>query len=88
MNIKLRSTFAVGSTQTELSTGNSGKAVNINLEPGATVRDLLRSLSSLGPENQWDDIMIHVFVNGQLRGYDYPLRNRDTVDLHIPVSGG
>jgi len=60
----------------------------VDLEEGATVRDLLWALPSLGPSEQWDDIMIHVFVNGELKGYDYPLRNGDVVDLHIPVSGG
>jgi len=60
----------------------------VDLEEGATVRDLLWALPSLAPSEQWDDIMIHVFVNGELKGYDYPLRNGDVVDLHIPVSGG
>ncbi|MBW2121300.1 MAG: MoaD/ThiS family protein, partial [Deltaproteobacteria bacterium] len=87
MKITLRSTFAVGGT-TGAERASKGGAQTVDLEEGATVRDLLWALPSLGPSEQWDDIMIHVFVNGELKGYDYPLRNGDVVDLHIPVSGG
>ncbi|MBW2084215.1 MAG: MoaD/ThiS family protein [Deltaproteobacteria bacterium] len=88
MKITLRSSFAVGLTKLSLTQPGGLGSAQITLKAGSTVQDLLHKLPSLGPPEQWDDIMIHVFVNGELKGYDYPLRNGDVVDLHIPVSGG
>ena len=88
ITIRIRSTFSVGTASVSYSNPSSRGDIQLKLEPGSTIRDLLRKLPSLGPEQQFDDIMIHVFVNGVLRGHDYPLENGDVVDLHIPVSGG
>ncbi len=85
ITVKIRSTFSVGATLNNLSARGD---IQVKLKQGSTVKDLLKKLPSLGPEEQFDDIMIHVFINGELRGYDYPLRNGDVIDLHIPVSGG
>ena len=88
ITIKIRSTFSVGATSVSGNDLSTRGDMQVKLKQDSTVRDLLKKLPSLGPEEQYDDIMIHVFVNGELRGYDYPLRNGDVVDLHIPVSGG
>jgi len=66
----------------------SGKGNAIEIEAGTTVEGLLKNFSSLGPVKAFDDIMIHVFVNGTVRGFDYVLQPEDIVDIHIPVSGG
>jgi hypothetical protein len=42
----------------------------------------------LGPPGIYDDMMLHVFVNGIQRGLDHTLRRGDLIDLHIPSSGG
>jgi len=87
VKIHLRSTYAVGS-----SGGTEGNAPvaggRVELAPEATVRDLLERFPALGPSDSYDDIMIHVFVNGRLRGFDHRLAPGDVVDIHIPVSGG
>lgn len=81
IRVTLRSTYAVG-------TGDPGDGTALEIKPGTGVEELLRALPGLGPPEAFDDIMIHVFVNGRLRGFDYVLRPGDVIDLHIPVSGG
>ncbi|MCF8063563.1 MAG: MoaD/ThiS family protein [Deltaproteobacteria bacterium] len=88
MKIHLRSTYAVGSS---VGAGESDAPMpgsRVELAPGATVQDLLERFPALGPAESYDDIMIHVFVNGRLRGFDHRLEPGDVVDIHIPVSGG
>ncbi len=88
MRIRLRSTYAVG-----LAAGRSEKSKlesrdELELASGTTVQQLLERFPGLGPPDSYDDIMIHVFVNGVLRGFDHLLENGDVIDIHIPVSGG
>jgi len=88
MRVKVRSTFAVGSTE-HLSKKPLCKGETfVELPDEATVLDLLECLPSIGPKEQFDDIMINVFVNGRLCGFDHPLSPGDEIDIHIPVSGG
>ncbi len=87
IQVQLRSTFAVGKTQ-DRGGDSLMKGERVRLPEGATVKDLLLRLDSGGPEEEWDDIMLHAFVNGTHRGYDYVLQEGDVIDLHIPVSGG
>jgi len=87
VKIHLRSTYAVGSSGG--ATGNDPlTGSRVELSPGATVQDLLERFPDLGPSESYDDIMIHVFVDGRLRGFDHTLEPGDVVDIHIPVSGG
>ena len=65
-----------------------GRNVTLELDPGTTIKDLLHQLPSIGPPDAWDDMMLMVFVNGEAKGFDYVLLDGDTIDLHIPVSGG
>jgi len=88
ITILIRSTFSVGTTSSSYGNLSSRGDIQLRLKPGSTIRDLLKKLPSLGPEEQFDDIMIHVFVNGELKGHDHVLHNKDVVDIHIPVSGG
>jgi molybdopterin converting factor small subunit len=60
----------------------------VEVREGTTIDALLRTLPAIGPPEQFDDIMLHVFVNGRLKGFDYVLQPEDVLDLHIPVSGG
>jgi molybdopterin converting factor small subunit len=86
--IRIRSVYAIGLTDHLLSQLASGKDNAIEIDAGTTVKELLQRLSSLGPVKAFDDIMIHVFVNGTVQGFDYVLQPQDIVDIHIPVSGG
>ena len=88
MRIMIKSTFAVGLSKRLLAQLASGEDHNIEVEPDTTIEGLLRQLSSIGPPEEWDDIMLSVFVNGKLRGFDHVLQPDDVIDLHIPVSGG
>ena len=88
MKIHLRSTYAVGSSGGN-DEGNAPTAGSlVELAPGGTVQELLERFPALGASESYDDIMIHVFVNGRLRGFDHTLEPGDVVDIHIPVSGG
>ena len=88
INIKLKSSFAVGVTEEFLADFQDGHEVIVELDEGATVKDLLLKLSSIGDPDEWDDMLLHVFVNGNIRGMDYILQEGDEVNLHLPISGG
>ncbi len=88
MKIKIRSTFAIGATKGLDSKILEGKDLAIEVKEGTKVETLLQKLPSLEPPETYDDMMLHVFVNGQLKGFDYVLNEGDVLDLHIPVSGG
>jgi molybdopterin converting factor small subunit len=62
--------------------------LTIEVAPGTSVEGLFKKLPSLGPSVAYDDMMIHVFVNGKLTGFDSVLEPGDVIDIHIPVSGG
>ncbi|MDQ7780828.1 MAG: MoaD/ThiS family protein [Planctomycetota bacterium] len=57
-----------------------GRAVE--LQAGATVRDLVRTLALA------DGLVAMATVNGTVRPLDHPLADRDEVKLIPPVSGG
>lgn len=88
IRITVRSTFAVGFTERLRSLLGSGGDMIVEVEPGTNVQELLEKMGSLGQSESFDDIMIHVFVNGKLKGFDYVLQQEDVLDIHIPVSGG
>jgi len=88
MRVRIKSTFAVGPSKRLQSQFASGEDLYLEVESGTTVEGLLHQLSSIGPPEEWDDIMINVFVNRKLRGFDYVLQPDDVIDLHVPVSGG
>ncbi len=88
MKVKIHSTFAIGMTQTPQGRSPSNGPMKVGVQPGPTVEELLEKLASLGPKDQFDDMMLCVFVNGVLRGYDHILQPEDVIDLHMPVSGG
>lgn len=88
IKIKLKSSFAVGVTEEFLADFQDGHEVIMELDEGATVGKLLLKLSSIGDPDEWDDMLLHVFVNGNLKGMDYILQEGDEVNLHLPVSGG
>ena len=88
IQIKLKSSFAVGVTEEFLADFQDGHEVIIELEEGSTVGNLLLKLSSIGSPDEWDDMLLHVFVNDVIRGMDYILQDGDEVNLHLPISGG
>jgi molybdopterin converting factor small subunit len=86
--VKVRSTFAINLPGRWRSRFDSKNDLTFEVQPGTNVEEFLRMLPSFGPPESFDDLMLHVFVNGKLRGFDYILKTGDTIDLHIPVSGG
>jgi molybdopterin converting factor small subunit len=88
IKIKLKSGFAVGVTEEFLADFQDGHEVIMELDEGTTLGDLLLKLSSIGSPDEWDDMLLHVFVNDIIRGMDYTLKEGDEVNLHLPVSGG
>lgn len=59
----------------------------MEFDQGTTVLDLLNNLSSTGAPEEWDDMLLHVFVNQELKGMDYAFYDNDEINLHLPVSG-
>lgn len=88
IKIKLKSSFAVGATEEFLADFKDGHDIIMELDEGATVGDLLLKLSSIGAPEEWDDMLLHVFINDVVRGMDYILQDDDEINLHLPVSGG
>jgi molybdopterin converting factor small subunit len=89
MEIRIKSCFAVGATQAKgTGPGMDCRDLALDMEPGSNIFDMLQQLPAIGPSEQFDDMMLHVFVNGRLEGFDYILQPGDVIDLHIPVSGG
>lgn len=88
IKIKLKSSFAVGSTEEFMKSFLEGHEVIMELDKGTTVEGLLMSLSSIGSPDEWDDMLLHVFVNEVVKGMDHVLEDGDIIDLHIPISGG
>jgi molybdopterin converting factor small subunit len=88
MKIRIRSFFAVGATGHLKEPSGAEKKMLMEIREGTTIEALLNTLPAIGPPEQFDDIMLHVFVNGRLKGFDYVLQPGDVLDLHIPASGG
>ncbi|GEM_PF-975889 len=88
IKIKLKSSFAVGATEEFIANFQDGHEVIMEFDKGATVLDLLNRLSSIGSSHEWDDMLLHVFVNNVLKGMDYVLQDGDEINLHLPISGG
>lgn len=88
IKIRIRSVFAVGLPDHLRSRFFSQEDPVVEVPLNTSVGAFLRALEFLGPSEAFDDMMLHVFVNGKLRGLDYTLQSGDVVDLHIPVSGG
>ena len=88
IKIRLKSSFAIGATEEFLTSFQNGHEKIIELEKGSTVLELLNSLSSIGAPEEWDDMLLHVFVNQEVKGMDYIFQDNDEINLHLPVSGG
>ena len=88
IKIRLKSSFAVGPTEEFLANFQDGHEVIMEFDKGSTVLDLLNRLSSIGAAHEWDDMLLHVFVNQVLKGMDYVLQDNDEINLHLPISGG
>jgi molybdopterin converting factor small subunit len=88
MKVKIRSGFAVGLTTEYESRSNHGGDMTMEIAPQTTIRELLHKLTSIGPPNEWDDMMLMVFVNGEAQGFDHVFQDGDTIDIHIPAGGG
>lgn len=88
MKVRIRSFYTIGPAKGLGTDFNRNGDLLFEIEEGATVETLLRRFPHLGPPELYDDIMVHVFVNGELQGFDYVLRPEDIIDIHLPVTGG
>ncbi len=88
IKVTIRSGFAVGlTTRYRSRSGHAGSTI-LEFDPETTVKDMLHTLTSIGPPSEWDDMMLTVFVNGEAQGFDHVLKNGDIIDIHIPAGGG
>ena len=88
IKVQIRSVFAIGTTHVLRERSGSGKNLVASVPIGTSIKQLLMKLPFLGPPESYDDMMLHVFVNGIQRGFDHILQQGDLIDLHIPSSGG
>ena len=88
IRVKINSVYTVGQTDAFHSKFGTEEDFTMELEPGTTVEDLLLQLPGIGGPDEWDDLMLHVFVNRNIVGFDQVLKDHDVIDLHIPSSGG
>lgn len=88
IRVKINSCYTVGQTASFRSKFGSEDAFTIELDRGTRVEDLLLQIPGIGSPEEWDDLMLHVFVNRSIVGFDRVLEDNDVVDLHIPSSGG
>lgn len=88
IRVKINSVYTVGQTDAFRSKFGDDEDFIVELDPGTTVEDLLLQLPGIGDPEEWDDLMLHVFVNRHIVGFDQVLKDNDVVDLHIPSSGG
>lgn len=88
IKVRIRSVFAIGATHALREQSGSRKNLVVSLPVGTSVGQLLMELPFLGPSGSYDDMMLHVFVNGIQRGFDHILQHGDLIDLHVPSSGG
>ena len=88
IRVTINSVYTVGQTEAFRSKFGTEEDFIMELEPGTTVEDLLLQLPGIGSPEKWDDLMLHVFVNRHIVGFDQVLKDHDIIDLHIPSSGG
>jgi molybdopterin converting factor small subunit len=88
IRVKINSVYAVGQTDAFRSKFGNKDDFTIELDQGTTVEDLLHQLPGIGGPDEWDDLMLHVFVNRNIVGFNKVLEDNDVIDLHIPSSGG
>jgi molybdopterin converting factor small subunit len=85
IKVIINSTYSLGYTD---AFSNDNDDIFMELEPGTTVEGMLLKMPSMGSPDRWDDIMLHVFVNHEIAGFDQVLKDNDIIDLLVPASGG
>jgi molybdopterin converting factor small subunit len=88
IKVIINSSYAIGNTGPLISQFQDSDNMIMELENGTTVEGMLLLMPGVGSPERWDNIMLHVFVNEVIAGFDQVLKNDDIIDLHIPVSGG
>jgi molybdopterin converting factor small subunit len=85
VKVIINSTYALGNAK---AFSYENDDIVMELEPGTTVEGMLLKMPSMGSPDRWDDIMLHVFVNQKIAGFDQVLKENDIIDLLVPASGG
>lgn len=88
IKVIINSSYAVDQTAAHVSQPYDNDNIIMELEPGTTVEGILLKMPSVGSPDRWDDIMLHVFVNQEIAGFDRVLKDNDVINLPIPVSEG
>ena len=88
IKVIINSSYALGNTSAHAYQFHDNDNLIMELEAGTTVEGMLLKMPFIGGPERWDDIMLHVFVNQEIAGFDQVLKDNDIIDLHIPVSGG
>lgn len=88
IKVIINSSYAIGPAESLAAQSSDGDNIVMELEPGTTVEGMLLKMPYIGGPDRWDDIMLHVFVNQEIAGFDQVLKDHDVIDLHVPVSGG
>jgi molybdopterin converting factor small subunit len=86
IKVIINSSFSLG--RTDGFSDRDSDSIIMELEPGTTVEGMLLKMPFIGSPDRWDDIMLHVFVNQKIAGFDQVLKDNDLVDLLVPASGG
>jgi molybdopterin converting factor small subunit len=85
IKVIINSTYALGNTNPY---SHDNDNIFMELEPGTTVEGMLLKMPSMVSPDRWDDIMLHVFVNQEIAGFDQVLNDNDIIDILIPIAGG
>ena len=88
IKVKINSCYAFGLTEEVKERFSSGEGLSVEVDPGATIEEVLHKLPGIGPAEEWDALLLHVFVNGRAMGFDHVIQSDDVIDIHIPCSGG
>ncbi|VBB41950.1 conserved hypothetical protein [uncultured Desulfatiglans sp.] len=88
IKVKIKSFYAVGSTEKLQAALGGGDELVLDVAPGSTIADLLQSIPGIGDPEEFEDMMLHVFIDGRVHGFDHVIQPGEVLDIHIPVSGG
>jgi len=85
IRVIINSTYSLGHIK---AFSHDNDNIVMELEEGTTVEGMLLQMPSMGSPDLWDNIMLHVFVNQEIAGFDHILKDNDIIDLLVPASGG
>jgi molybdopterin converting factor small subunit len=85
IKVTINSTYSLGNTN---ASSHDNDDMVMELEPGTTIERMLLKIPSMASPDRWDDIMLHVFINQEIAGFNQVLKDNDIIDILIPIAGG